>query len=84
MFFSKCKKCGGRKVPVSAELAIEIDGAIRNVQNIPAKQCVQCGDIVISDFVLERLRQYACDHPSDPLDYGRCEDEESAGAQILF
>lgn len=84
MFFGKCKKCGGRRLSVTAEFDLEIDGKLRKVQNIPGKQCVQCGDIVIHDMILERLRRYTREHPSDPLDYARCEDEESAATQVLL
>lgn len=84
MFFGKCKKCGGRRVSVAVEFDLETDGKMRKVRNIPAKQCVKCGDIVIHDMILERLRRYAREYPSDPLDYAECEDEESAGAQVLF
>lgn len=84
MFLGKCKKCGGRRISVTAALDIEIDGNLRKVQNIPAKQCVKCGDIAIHNMVLERLRRYAREYPSNPLDYARCEDEESAAAQVLL
>lgn len=84
MFFGTCKKCGGRRMSVTAETDIEIDGILRKVQNIPAKQCVKCGDITIHGMVLERLKRYAREHPSDPLDYARCEDEEGAAAQVLL
>lgn len=84
MFFEKCKKCGGRRSSVTAALDIEIDGNLRKVQNIPVKQCVKCGDIAIHNMVLERLRRYAREYPSNPLDYARCEDEESAAAQVLL
>ena len=62
----------------------EIDGALQKATNVPAKQCVNCGDIVVSSIILERLKRYAHDYPANILDYAKCEDEESAGSQILF
>lgn len=50
MFFQKCKKCGGKKISVTINKDIEIDGILRNVENIPAKKCAKCGDIVINSI----------------------------------
>ena len=87
MFFNKCKKCGGKKISITTDVNVEIDGTLQRATNVPAKQCVNCGDIIISGIILERLRRYAHDYPANNLDYAKCvkcEDEESAGSQILF
>ena len=52
--------------------------------SVPAKQCEKCGDIVVNDIILERLKKYAHDYPSRNLDYAKYEEEESAASQILF
>ena len=64
MFFSKCKKCGGKKVSIITNIDIEIHGTMRKATNVPAKQCEKCGDIVVNDIILERLKKYAHDYPS--------------------
>lgn len=84
MFFNKCKRCGGKKISITTDVNIEIDGALQRATNVPAKQCVNCGDIAVSSIILERLNRYAHDYPANILDYAKCEDEESAGSQILF
>lgn len=84
MFFSKCKKCGGKKVSIITNIDIEIHGTMRKATNVPAKQCEKCGDIVMNDIILERLKKYAHDYPSRNLDYAKYEEEESAASQILF
>lgn len=84
MLFNKCKKCGGKKISITAAVNVEIDGTLQRATNVPAKQCVNCGDITISDIILERLRRYAHDYPANNLDYAKCEDEESVGSQILL
>ena len=56
MFFSKCKKCGGKKVSIITNIDIEIHGTMRKATNVPAKQCEKCGDIVVNDIILERLK----------------------------
>ena len=64
MFFSKCKKCGGKKVSIITNIDIEIHGTMRKATNVPAKQCEKCGDIVVNDIILERLKKYAHDYPN--------------------
>lgn len=84
MFFNKCKKCGGKKAFITTSMEIKINGKLRKFTNVPAKQCVKCGNIIVSDFVLERIKQYAQDYSSTNLDFAKCEDEESVAAQTLF
>lgn len=84
MFFRTCKKCGGKKVSVIINRDIEIDGILRKVKNVPVKQCIKCGDIVVDSIILERINKFAHDHPDNNLDYEKCEEEESAASQLLF
>ena len=67
MFFQKCKKCGGKKISVTINKDIEIDGILRNVENIPAKKCAKCGDIVINSIILERINKFAHEYPDKIL-----------------
>lgn len=84
MFFRKCKKCGGKKVSVDADIEGELNGILQNATNVPAKQCVECGDVVVNTIILERLERYARDYPANNLDYRKCEDEESVASQTLL
>lgn len=84
MVFQKCKKCGGKKISVTINKDIEIDGILRNVENIPAKKCAKCGDIVINSIILERINKFAHEYPDKNLDYEKCEEEESVASQLLF
>lgn len=84
MFFRKCKKCGGKLVAVDADISVDIDGKLQKVTNVPAKQCIKCGNLVVNEYVLERVRQYTRDYPADILDFAKCENEEGAAASSIF
>lgn len=58
MFFSKCKKCGGKKVSIITNIDIEIHGTMRKATNVPAKQCEKCGDIVVNDIILHHFTTF--------------------------
>lgn len=84
MFFHKCKTCGGKTVAIAADIPVKIGGTLRKAVNVPARQCVSCGDIVVDGMILDRLEQYALRCPSDPLDYGEYEAEEFIVTQMLL
>ena len=84
MFGSKCKSCNGKMTSVTASIEVDIDGKKQKAINVPAKQCGECGNVVVNDFVLERLEGYALRYPSETLDFAQCEDEESVASQSIF
>lgn len=71
-------------VRVSADIDVNIDGALQKVTNVPAKKCTECGSIVINEFVLARIKQYAHSYPANILDFAKCENEEGAAASSIF
>ncbi len=58
MFFRKCKKCGGKLVLVDANIEVDIGGKTQKVKNVPAKQCTECRNLVVNEYVIERIKQY--------------------------
>ena len=64
MFFRKCKKCGGKLVLVDANIEVDIGGKTQKVKNVPAKQCTECRNLVVNEYVIERIKQYARDYPA--------------------
>ena len=53
MFFRKCKKCGGKLVLVDANIEVDIGGKTQKVKNVPAKQCTECRNLVVNEYVIE-------------------------------
>ena len=84
MLFRKCKKCGGKMVSVNADITVNIDGALQKATNVPARQCNDCGDLVVNECVLARIKQYAHHYPAAILDFAKCEEEESVLATSIF
>lgn len=84
MFFRKCKKCGGKMILVNADIDVNISGVLQKVTNVPAKQCTECGNIVVNECVLARIKQYAQNYPANILDFAKCEDEEGAAASSIL
>lgn len=84
MFFRKCKKCGGKMVLVDADIEVDIGGKIQKVTNVPAKQCMECENIVVNEYVIERIRKYVRDYPAYILDFAKCENEEGAAASSIL
>jgi len=84
MFFRKCKKCGGKMVSVDADIEVDIGGKMQKTTNVPAKECTKCRNIVVNEYIVERIRKYARDYPADILDFAKCEDEEGAAASSIF
>lgn len=84
MFFRKCKKCGGKMVLVDADIEVDVGGKIQKVKNVPAKQCTECGNLVVNEYVIERIKQYARDYPADILDFAKYENEEGVAASSIL
>lgn len=84
MFFRKCKECGGKMVLIDSDIEVDIGGKIQKVKNVPAKQCTECGNIVVNEYVIERIKKYARDYPADILDFVKCENEESVAASSIL
>ena len=55
MFFRKCKKCGGKLVLVDANIEVDIGCKTQKVKNVPAKQCTECRNLVVDEYVIERI-----------------------------
>lgn len=84
MLFRKCKKCGGKMVSVNADNTVNISGALQKATNVPARQCNDCGDLVVNECILARVKQYAHNYPTAILDFAKCEEEESVLATSIF
>lgn len=84
MFFRKCKKCGGKLGLVDANIEVDIGGKTQKVKNDPAKQCTECRNLVVNEYVIERIKQYARDYPADILDFAECENEEGVAASSIL
>lgn len=84
MFISKCKKCGGKMVFANINIKVETDGIIKTVTNVPGKKCSKCEHVIVDDITMEKVEQYAHDHPTNEIDYAMCEAEEIMVIQNLL
>ena len=57
MFFRKWKKCGGKLVLVDANIEVDIGCKTQKVKNVPAKQCTECRNLVVDEYVIERMKK---------------------------
>lgn len=55
--FMTCFYCKGNMVDAVTTHFTEINGHIIIVKNVPCQKCTQCGEVVYSGSVVERLEQ---------------------------
>ena len=53
----KCNLCGGIILEQETTYTLEIEGRFVMVENVPAKVCQQCGEMLFSPDVVERLQK---------------------------
>ncbi|MBR2280789.1 MAG: type II toxin-antitoxin system MqsA family antitoxin [Ruminococcus sp.] len=51
----KCIECGGNYINTTRTHVVDLKKFIIIIRNVPCMECVQCGDSVYSDSVVERL-----------------------------
>lgn len=73
----KCKQCKVRMSDILTEHEYEHEGVKKQHINVPACQCPQCNNIIISDFVIEKLGAFAEWEKGLVVDYAKCEQNEA-------
>lgn len=53
----KCMLCKGNMEETTTIHAVEVDGRIIIIKNVPCKKCTLCGEIVYSGVTLKKLEE---------------------------
>ncbi len=56
----KCNLCSGFMLEQETTYTLKINERFVMVENVPAKVCQQCGDLLYSPDVVERLQRTIC------------------------
>ena len=51
----KCFYCKGDIVPICTVYTVQIDNTIIVIKNVPCEECEQCGEIEISNEVMQKV-----------------------------
>ena len=80
----RCKKCKSWLKSTTLDTTISNENNRINVKNIPAKICLNCGEIYIYDIVKDNAFKYALQKGVNSVDYMEYEAEESVASQNIL